>query len=323
MSRRSNQKLKILYLSRILLEQTGEHHGMTLTEISNELSKYGIESGRKSLYDDMEALRFYGFDVCSKRDRYIRYYIKDRTFGLADLKLLADMIKASKALTDKNKSEIFKKVREQGVAFDSDALCTGCYAVSAFSEDTYKNIELICRAISENKRLKFKCFEWNAKKQRILLSGGDSFTVSPWQLKLHGGSYVLIGFDHSKGKVERFLPERLFEVTIDKKSRGGAEEFLCFRADDSELVNIRLQCDNALAGDVISHFGLDVTILANREECFEFSVKAPVDDSLYSWVFTKCGQVRILHPQWVAESYNRMLRGNVASTAEDEYEEKS
>ena len=78
MSRRSNQKLKLLYLSKILLDMTDERHGLTLTEILRELSKYGIETGRKSLYDDMEALRVYGYDVHSKRDRYVRYYIKNR-----------------------------------------------------------------------------------------------------------------------------------------------------------------------------------------------------------------------------------------------------
>ena len=56
---RSNQKLKIMYLMKILLEETDEFHDITLNEIVDKLKSYNVTAERKSLYDDIENLRCY------------------------------------------------------------------------------------------------------------------------------------------------------------------------------------------------------------------------------------------------------------------------
>ena len=49
MSRRPNQKLKLLYLMRIFCEYTDEKHAMTVAELSDALAAYEISAERKSL----------------------------------------------------------------------------------------------------------------------------------------------------------------------------------------------------------------------------------------------------------------------------------
>ncbi len=56
----TNQKLKLIYLMKIMLEKTDDKHGLTRTEIEQELERYGVTAERKSLYDDFEALRVFG-----------------------------------------------------------------------------------------------------------------------------------------------------------------------------------------------------------------------------------------------------------------------
>lgn len=316
MSRRSNQKMKILCLSKILLEQTDRCHGMTLPEILTELSKYGIESGRKSLYDDMEALRIYGFDVRSKRDRYIRYYIQDRAFTLPELKMLCDLVANSSALTAKKRAELSKKVLEQGERFESNLFSAEGTEAATFGDDVYQSITLICEAITENKRISFKSFEWNARKQRILVNGGEVTTFSPWRLELVHGRYRLIGFDHSREATATIYPDRMVGVTVLSDQRLTGDSVLVERDLRTEPTTLRLKCDNALAGDVINRFGIDVTVLANWEDSFECSVKTLIDSELYGWIFTKCGQIRILSPEWAAEEYKRMLTGNICVAEE-------
>ena len=63
MAERMNQKLKILYLMKILLEKTDETHSITVQEMITALASYGITAERKSLYSDLESLRTYGLDV--------------------------------------------------------------------------------------------------------------------------------------------------------------------------------------------------------------------------------------------------------------------
>ena len=56
MAKSHNQKGKILFLEQMLRE-TGENRVVTMQEILTKLMEYGIRAERKSIYDDIEALR--------------------------------------------------------------------------------------------------------------------------------------------------------------------------------------------------------------------------------------------------------------------------
>ena len=82
---RSNQKLKIMYLMKILMELTDEEHDITLAEIVEQLKSYGVTAERKSLYSDIENLRLYGMDIVgSQYDRTFHYQVVNRQFELAE-----------------------------------------------------------------------------------------------------------------------------------------------------------------------------------------------------------------------------------------------
>ena len=67
MAKGTNQKLKVIYLMKILLEKTDEEHSITMNEIIDSLESYGVSAERKSLYSDIESLRQYGMDIIGKQ----------------------------------------------------------------------------------------------------------------------------------------------------------------------------------------------------------------------------------------------------------------
>ena len=75
MPRSQGQKLKLLYLMKILQEKTDEHHALTVGELIEALGRYDIAAERKSIYDDLEALRFFGLDIETVRSKYTGYYL--------------------------------------------------------------------------------------------------------------------------------------------------------------------------------------------------------------------------------------------------------
>ena len=76
MPKSSNQKLKLIYLMKILLERTDETHGITMPEIIEALGAYDISAERKSLYNDIENLRVYGLDVIGTQEgRHLNHLI--------------------------------------------------------------------------------------------------------------------------------------------------------------------------------------------------------------------------------------------------------
>ena len=58
-----NQKLKMLYLVKILSEQTDEEHGLSAQEIIARLEELGVNVERKTLYADLEDLERYGVAI--------------------------------------------------------------------------------------------------------------------------------------------------------------------------------------------------------------------------------------------------------------------
>ena len=63
MPKGANQKLKLYYLSQIMVSKTDDEHALSPSQIREELEKYGVTADRKCLYDDMEALQVLGIDV--------------------------------------------------------------------------------------------------------------------------------------------------------------------------------------------------------------------------------------------------------------------
>lgn len=63
MTKGDNQKLKLLYLAKILMRETDDQHYLTLPQIVKRLQAYGVNAERKTLYTDFEELRRYGYDI--------------------------------------------------------------------------------------------------------------------------------------------------------------------------------------------------------------------------------------------------------------------
>lgn len=109
MPRSANQKLKLLYLMRYLLDNTDEEHPVSTNQIIHYLDQFGISAERKSIYDDIETLRTFGLDIeRAESGRNSGYYIASRKFELPELKLLVDSIQSSKFITHKKTAQLIK-----------------------------------------------------------------------------------------------------------------------------------------------------------------------------------------------------------------------
>lgn len=104
MARSGNQKQKILYLVQMLASHKDENHVLPMKEIVDVLEDKGIRAERKSIYDDMEVLREFGFPIKYSRKRPGGYYL-DGAIPL-NLEPAADTEKG-------NNSEAFEEISEK------------------------------------------------------------------------------------------------------------------------------------------------------------------------------------------------------------------
>ena len=57
MAKGTNQKLKLVYLTKIMLDKTDDEHSLTMAQIIEELAKYDISAERKSIYTDLNDIK--------------------------------------------------------------------------------------------------------------------------------------------------------------------------------------------------------------------------------------------------------------------------
>ena len=320
MPKSSNQKLKLLYLIKIFLEKTDSTHALTIKELSDELAAYEIRSERKSLYDDIELLRVFGLDICVNRDRQVRYYAGAHTFELAELKLLVDAVQFSKFITEKKSSSLIKKLESLGSKYQAAQLhkqVTVQNRLKAANEEIFCNVDMIHKAISENRKICFRYFEWNAEKKRILRHGGEFYCISPWALTWDDENYYMIGFDSEAETLKHYRVDKMLELYVHKDIRQGEKEFekldmtqyakQVFGMYGGELCNVRLSCDASMAGVVIDRFGTDI-VIANHGERFEFTAKVMLSPTFYSWVLGFGSKVRVVSPEFVRDRAREIAR---------------
>ena len=94
MPKGSNQKLKLSYLTRIMLEKTDDEHGLTMQQVIDELAKYDIDAERKSIYDDFADMTDkLGIEIIKEKiGKETYYHVGSRDFEVAEIKLLINRI---------------------------------------------------------------------------------------------------------------------------------------------------------------------------------------------------------------------------------------
>ena len=76
MAKSYHQKMKLLYLMKLFWEETDEQHVVSMKEMIEYLEKKKLRAERKSIYDDIEALKAFGMDIKNRREKPAGYYLE-------------------------------------------------------------------------------------------------------------------------------------------------------------------------------------------------------------------------------------------------------
>ena len=82
MAARSGQKLKLLYIVDILRKYSDEDHPISAAEICSKLALFNVTAERKSIYNDIEQLIFYGYDIIKTRTPKAGFFLGSREFEI-------------------------------------------------------------------------------------------------------------------------------------------------------------------------------------------------------------------------------------------------
>lgn len=326
MAKGRDQKRKMLCLLEILHEKTDENHVLNTKQLIDELSYYGIEAERKSIYTDIEALTNHGVDIIYQRGKQSGYYIGSGDFELAELKLLVDAVQASKFITVKKSKELIHKIEKLTNKYAAQHLQRQVYVadrIKTINENIYYNVDELHSAINQNKKIAFQYFEWNTKKEMQLRKNGQIYEISPWALVWDDENYYMVGYDKNAEMMKHYRVDKMLNMQIMDESREGEsyaqgldigqyskKTFGMYGGVEEQVV---LQCDNTMVGVIIDRFGQDISIKPISLGKFEARISVAVSKPFFGWITGLDGGVKIKKPERVAEAYEEYLKNILES----------
>ena len=324
MAKSANQKLKLLYLLKILTEQSDEEHCMSAQALIDALEAYDIKAERKSIYDDIAQLMDFGYDiVLVKAKTGGGYYLAGREFELAELKLLVETVQASRFLTLKKSRELIAKIEKLASKSEAGQLQRQVYVanrIKTANESIYYIVDDIHRAIQNNEQITFQYLEWNLEKELVPRKDGKIYRISPWALTCKDENYYLIAHENESNSIKHFRVDKMGHIQVlTGIARQGAELFERF--DIAAYANktfgmfggreevVTLEFENRFIGVVLDRFGKEVSVRKRDTEHFSVRVQVALSGQFYGWITGLGAGAKITAPADVVEEYRIYLQG--------------
>lgn len=313
------KKSRILYIKRLLEEQTDEQHPLTIAEITAHLKQAGFSCGRKSVKHDIDLLIESGEDVVCNKGRVLEYFVGDRVFELPELKLLVDAIQAARFVPPNKTKALIKKLTAFASVHQATELNRHLH-IDKYPKSTndrvLHTVDLLYTAINTQRKVTFKYYEYDNRKLRVYKHNGQVYTFSPYCLFWNSDNYYALGHSDSHGKVVKFRVDRIagpklselaavpmpdgFDMATYTKS-----VFLMY---DGDMQDVTLKCENGLMKSVVDRFGEDVQTEVLDKEHFCAHIRVAATPTFYGWVAGFGGKMTIAAPQDVVEHFLALVR---------------
>lgn len=317
MAKSANQKRKLLILTRMLEQKSDEEHPISIADMVEELARWDIAAERKSVYNDMEQLRELGLDVQFRNGRGGGWFLGERPFELAELKLLVDAVQSSRFLTERKSNALIKKLEGLTSVYQARQLQRQVYVdrrIKTMNESIFYNVDKLHAAIAANRIITFRYYEYNVRRERVARRNGARYRVTPFGLIWDSENYYLAAWDEALGELRHYRVDKMGDIIVSNlpgTPRGSwtAEGYTRrhFGMYSGRPCRLQIRCDDALAGVVLDRFGQDVMLVPDGAGRFTVTVDVAVSPPLWGWLFGLGQGVEILSPQWAADEYRARL----------------
>lgn len=308
------QKLKLLWLLRILFEETDEEEGLTMPEIIERLAERGISAERKSVYRDIEALRDFGMDIAVLRRSPVQYALASREFSMPELLLLADAVQSSRFLTEAKSDELLRSLRalasrRQAVALERRMHVEG--RVRSQNESVFSNVDVIGEALRRSMKVEFSYGKRDASKAVKLRHGGKTYRTTPVSLVYADGSYYLVAYSDSHESFVTYRVDRMVGLCVSDEPASRNESIATFDAAayerrafgmyEGDPVSVTLLVEERAMDGVVDRFGPDVPCFDQGDGTARVHVTVMESPVFFGWIAQFAGAVRVVSPRSLAE----------------------
>lgn len=316
MSRKENQKLKVLCILEILKKYSDEEHPLNAAKISKYLEDYGIESERKSIYNDIKLLEDFGFDIIKSANK--GWFIGEREFEIPEIYLLSDAVRSAKFISAKKSHELIAKLNSMLSVHQEKRIKDSVFfsgTDKCVNEELYYNIDKINSAIENKKQIKLVYSSRIFDSNRNVKRNQKEMLINPYALTWQDDYYYLIGNYAKYDNLIHLRLDRINSITItdtpcrhfsevsDYKDRFDIADYTnkLFGMYTGEIDTIQLRANRKITEQLLDRFSEEIFITDVSDEQFSFKVKAVISEALITWIINYGKDLTVLKPEKLKE----------------------
>lgn len=324
MDGRINGKLKILYIIDILRKYSDEENPINATQICEHLAQYGIKAERKAIYDDIEHLIFYGYDIIKTRTPRAGFFMASRELEIPEIYLLTDAVQSAGFITPKKTRELMSKLgsmmsAEQARLREKSTYIE--YKNKCDNEEIYISIDTVRQAIESGKKVSLKYLKRTVNEKRQIITTEKQMKVSPYALIWMEDHYYLVCNNEKYDNLLHLRLDRMKTVRIiDEKYRHFSEVSnyrdtfdiadyagKTFNMFGGELKQIELRCSAKILEQVMDRFSDELYIKNVQDGKISFTHKALISEGLIGWILQFGEDIEVLEPKELREQIKQKI----------------
>lgn len=337
----------LIYVAKILHEETDAQAGLSLPQLQQRLEDHGITVERKSLYRDFDVLESIGMKIGKIAKRPVQYYLGTRLFTPSQMMLLVDAVQTSRSITEQNSIELISRLKKLTSAAEASQLESRVHVsgrIKMQNESVFLTLDKIQQAIAEHRMISFRYqqYDVNMKQRYVKAQDGNERIRTPLFLVYSDENYYMLAYDENGvDHLRSYRVDRMRSVMLLEESPAHHKPDPSFRITDHERhtlgmynitpVRIKLHVAEERIGNIIDIFGTeDVSIQEARgvvelesEEGTEgkgegrrwanVRITTAPSPVFFGKIATFGGDVRIVSPKKVVAAYQAHLERSLAA----------
>ena len=308
------QKIKLLKLYEILRQHTDEDRPLSTNQLCAMLEEEGITCDRRTLAEDIDILNANGFEVLRRRTRYaMLFYIVDRRFDFAEVKILIDAIQAASFITPQKTKELTDKVASLAGSHKAAVLKENLVTFNTrkhTNEAIFYTVDTLERALQQKQKASFQYFDLDENGNRVLRKKSERYVVNPVGLVYHEDNYYFVTYHETHEATVNYRVDRIANAQVEDEAvaeqaialsdKLGVYTERIFKMFNGPRATVELQFDRRLIDAVHDKFGESVEIIACKHEQCSVKVEVLVSPVFFGWCFQFGKSMKILSPDSVA-----------------------
>ncbi|MBR5755944.1 MAG: WYL domain-containing protein [Firmicutes bacterium] len=309
-------KSNMLCILKVLEEYSDENHILSIRDIKEKLKAlYDKDADRRTIYSAIAALSDFGYDISTYDENGEGYYLRERSFSAAEIRLLLDAVYSCKYISSRQSEELLEKIRSFLSVYERKKYSyTNIVNPDKKSPnpEVFLNIEILDQAINDRRKISFDYYKYDASK-KLVKRRENRYTASPYAMVCDNEHYYLVlildGYsDPSFYRVDMMKDIEISdeEISISKKEANLNTTRNVVYAYAGVPKSIELLCDETGLRYCIEKFGKDIVIQPKGGK-YKVIITAALEGMPY-WALQYIQHIEVTAPAELRESIVKAIK---------------